>query len=149
MNREEIDLELNQEYRSAVRGREYWMWLKEQCCLDEKTGLFVFPASDKELNQTALETLPWYLKKKYLNQAVIVTDQDAVIKQAESVMKEGTVFLEKIDRDQLNDLLSYYKLVQFHSAVVIISMEEPYGNPHIIGKAGITLNDYVKNALYV
>lgn len=145
----ERNFELLVEYQSALRGREYWMSLKKQYGLDEKTGLFLFPSLDNELNQEAIKLLPWYLKKKYLTMAVIVTDQEAVVKQADSVKKEEAVFLRKTDGDSLNDLLNYYRLVQFHSAVVVISMEEPYGNRHIIGKAGITLNDYVRNALYV
>ena len=33
--------------------------------------------------------------------------------------------------------------------IAVISVEEPYGNANIIGKEGITLHDYVKDALYV
>ncbi len=144
-----MDFELSEEYQGAVGGREYWIALKRQFPINEKTGIFVFPALDSELNQTAVKLLPWYLKKKYLNKAVIATDQDAVLKQAESVMADSAVCLAKTDRERLNGLLDYYRLVQFHPSVVVISLEEPYGNPHIIGKAGITLEDYVKNALYV
>lgn len=133
---------------SAFHGRKYWLSLKEEYIPDGKTSLIIFPSSDEILNHVAIGYLSEYMRRKVLKKVIIVTDQDRVAEDLRSSRNES-IFIAKTDQEHITDLLNYYKLVQFIPRIIIISTEEPYGNDHIIGKAGIKIEDYVRNALYV
>ena len=59
------------------------------------------------------------------------------------------VYIESVDEKMMTELVSYYRLQQFFRNIVVITMEEPFGTGGIVGKCGITLDDYVRDALYV
>lgn len=136
------------EMEMAVRGREYWIHMKEKYVPDEETGLVIVQSEEQEMIDTALRLLPVYMKRKYLKRVIVVIEQ----KTAAGIEKEknsDAVIFVAAQRKEIEDLLAYYRLVQFFHEIAVISVEEPYGNANIIGKEGITLYDYVKNALYV
>lgn len=146
MTREnELDMS---ESRAAVSGREYWMQLKEQYLPDAETGLIIVQTKEQDMIDTAIRLIPVYLKRKYLKRAILITDQETAVKAGGAEDQEA-VNLVAAERKQIDELLAYYRLVQFFHEIAVISVEEPFGNAHIIGKAGISLEDYVKNALYV
>ena len=134
---------------SAMKGREHWLKLKEQYCPDEETGIIIIQTEKPKLIHTAIQLIPEYLKRKYLKRVLGVTCHDLLANLIKTTFRKDCVILAITEQKYIEELLDYYKLVQFFSEIVIISTEEPYGNSHIIGKVGITLEDYVRNALYV
>ena len=132
----------------AVRGREFWMHLKEQYLPDEETGLIIVQTKEQDMVDPAIRLIPVYLKRKYLKRALVVTDRETAAK-IEKEDNSDAVTIVAAQREQMEELLAYYRLVQFFHEIAVVSVEEPYGNANIIGQAGITLEDYVKNALYV
>lgn len=143
----ENELEMS-EKRAAVAGREYWIQLKEQYLPDEETGLIIVQTKEQDMIDTAIRLIPVYMKRKYLKRVLVVTDRETAAK-VEKQENPDAVTIVAAQRDQMEELLAYYRLVQFFHEIAVVSVEEPYGNANIIGKAGITLEDYVKNALYV
>lgn len=136
------------EMEMAVRGWNYWMHIKEKYVPDEEIGLVIVQSEDKAMVDAALGLLPVYMKRKYLKRVIVVMERET----ADGTGREGTpdsVVFVAAQRKEIDDLLAYYRVVQFFHEIAVISVEEPYGNANIIGKEGITLSDYVKNALYV
>lgn len=134
---------------SAMRGREYWMKLKEQYCPDEETGLIIVQTEDLELISAAVWMVPEYLKRKYLKRVLMVVNQALAANLIKIMLEESHITLIITEREHIEELLDYYRLVQFFSEIVVVSTNEPYGNSHIIGKMGISVENYVKSALYV
>lgn len=136
------------EAQAAMAGREYWLRIKERYLPDEETGLIIVQAREPDMIDTAVRLIPAYLKRKYLKRAILVADQETA---AEIGLREkpSGITLVAAERKVLEELLTYYRLVQFFHEIAVISVEEPYGNAHIIGNEGIALEDYVRNALYV
>lgn len=132
----------------AMAGREYWLHIKEQYRPDEETGLVVVQTKETEMVDTAVRLIPVYMKRKYLKRVILILDKEiaAKIKKEENW---NTVIFVVAERRQIEELLAYHRLVPFFYETAVVSVEEPYGNANIIGKEGITLEDYVKNALYV
>lgn len=136
------------EAQAAISGREYWLCLKEKYLPDKETGLIIVHTKEPDMIDTAIRLIPVYLERKYLKRVLVVTDKETAVKIKEGG-KPAPVTFVTVRREQMEELLAYYRLVQFFHEIVVISVEDPYGNAHIIGKAGITIEDYVKNALYV
>lgn len=136
------------EAEMAMAGREYWLYIKEKYQPDEDTGLVIVQTKEQNMTDIAFRLLPIYLKRKYLKRVIVITDQEAIA-WVEQRVESDRVTLVAVRRKMLEELLIYYRLVQFFHEIVVISLEEPYGNAHIIENEGITLEDFVKNALYV
>lgn len=132
----------------AVAGREYWLHIKEKYQPDEETGLIIMQTGEPEMVHTSVRLIPVYLKRKYLKRVILLMDEEMVPEIGAEGIHE-MVSLEAAPRIRIEELLSYYRLVQFFHEIAVVSLEEPYGNAHIIGNEGITLENYVKNALYV
>ncbi len=132
----------------AMAGREYWLHIKEKYRPDEETGLVIVQTNETEMADTAVRLLPVYMKRKYLKRIILILDREL----ATEIKKEEnpkSVILVAVERRKIEELLVYHRLVPFFYETAVVSVEDPYGNANIIGKEGITLEDYVKNALYV
>lgn len=138
---------LNNDFKLAWEGREYWLKLKEKYYIDDDCYLILFPEDDNQLNKSAIQNLGKFLDRKYICRAVILFTYD--VREKIFYYKEKMdVTFERISQNEMRAILKYYQLTQFAKNIVAVSMEEPFGNRNIINKAGITLEDYVRNAIY-
>lgn len=142
-----VEIEIT-EMEMAVRGREYWIHIKEKYVPDEETGLIIMQSEEQDMVDAALGLLPVYMKRKYLKRAIVVMERETAAGMERGRNPDSVIFVEA-QREEIDALLAYHRVLQFFHEIAVISVEEPYGNANIIGKEGITLNDYVKNALYV
>lgn len=139
---------LGNEFALALAGREYWMSLKESYGINEDCYLVLCPSEDSLLNKMAMKNLSDFLIRKYIKRAVVLSI-DSAIKTYFPCTNNIDVFFEIAKKEKMDSILKYYRLTQFAFNVVVISMEMPFGNSNIIGKKGITLEDYIKDAIYV
>lgn len=140
------DLELH--FQLALKGREYWIEIKKRYEIDENCYLVICPTNDFLLNKIAMENLNEFLKRKYIKKAIILSTYIG-LKEFYTHFSKADVQFQYLDQKQMNCTLKYYKMVQFFPNIVVISLEQPFGNGNIIGKKGITLIDYVRDAIYV
>lgn len=131
-----------QSFDAARRGRVIWKTIRDTYHIGENDCLVILPDHDEKLDSAALRNLDDYLHRKYINRAFVIVPYE------KNVYDSNHEFI-RLTTDELNELIAYYKLVQFKEKLVVISMKEPFGNDGIIGKSGITLDDYIVNALYV
>lgn len=140
--------ELAKDCRQAERGRKRWLEIKDEYKIDGLWYVVICPRKDKELCQLVLQQLPYFLERKYISKAmVIMEDSDRENMYIEN--KDITICFKQAGGQEIDEILKYYRLVQFEKNVVVVSLEEPYGTAGIIGKEGITLKDYVNDALLV
>ncbi len=133
---------LDSYFEASRRGRAVWKEIEKKYHVLEEDSLVLFPDNDEKLNYAALRNLGGYLKKKYISRVLLIfSDRNIIYGSKYQVIN--------IKEDMMRDLLRYYRLTQFREKIVVISMKEPFGNDGIIGEKGITLDDYVMNALYV
>ena len=139
---EKFKEKLDSYFEAARRGRNVWKEIENKYHVVEEDSLVLFPDNDEELNHSALKNLGGYLKKKYISRVLLVfSDRNIICGSQYQIIN--------IKEDMMRDLLMYYKLTQFKEKIVVVSMKEPFGNDGIIGEKGITLDDYVMNAIYI
>ena len=138
----ELDEKICQSFDVARRGHKIWKTIRDTYHIGENDCLVIFPDDNEQLDILALRYLDDYLYRKYINRAFIVVPSEKNICNSNHEMISLPI-------NEVNELIAYYKLVQFKEKLVVVSMMEPFGNDGIIGKAGITLDDYIVNALYV
>lgn len=139
--------ELKEDYQLALEGRKCWLGLKKKYEIDDNCCLIICPTEDQILNRIAMENLKDYLKRKYLKKAVVITSY-LNIKEYCPYIEKIDIYFEYMEEDEVEGILKYYRLTQFAKNIVVIYLEEPFGNGNIIGHKGISLVDYVKNAIY-
>lgn len=139
---------LKEEYQIAESGRKIWLSLKEIYAIDENVYLVIFPMNDHEFNEIALRYLPEFLKRKYINRVVVLHNSQNL---SLTSMNNSGIHIEynEMSQENLDSIIKYYRLVQFAKNIVVISVKEPFGNANIINKAGISVDDYIINAIYV
>ena len=137
-----------EKFNTALHGRELWIELKRINQIDENWILILFPVDDSNLINAALKELPLYMRRKYLNSALLIGDNNNVV--IDEISVEGLNVLSKhISPEDIESILSYYRLQQFFKNIVVVSLNEPFGSDALIGKKGITIDDYVRDAIFV
>lgn len=136
------------DYKMSLNGRECWLYFKDKYNLRIEDYIILFPDDEETLNQVAASQLTDFLKRKFAKKALVLCVNSEVKKVIENFI-EVNIPSEIISEKDMQNLLKYYRLVQFTKNIVIISTEEPFGNDHIIGKDGITAEDYIRDAIYV
>lgn len=140
--------ELMEDYQLAQQGRKLWLEIKEEYKIDELWYVAICPGKDVAINELLLAHLPDFLRRKFIHYAVIILEEDI---QGKACVEDNGIILyfRKTGREGIEAILKYYRLMQFEKNIIVASLEEPYGTAGIIGKEGITLEDYVKDALLV
>lgn len=140
--------ELMEDYQLAKQGRTWWLEIKKEYGIDEFWYVVICPEKDGELNRLLLEHLPDFLERKFIYRAFILVEEG---KQRKMKLEDRkiTIYIRQMGKEKINAILKYYRLIQFEKNIIVASLSEPYGTAGIIGKEGITLEDYVKDALLV
>ena len=142
-----MDLNISKMFCQAKRGREVWIYLRKKWGIDDNWFLVLFPEKNDCINEIALRKLDDFLERKYVDNALVVHYENYLINKLENT-KNNIVFEDVKENDML-DMIKYYCLQQFFKNIVIVSIEQPFGSKGLIGHLGITLEDYIENAIYV
>ena len=125
----------------AEKGRELWARMAQDIGYKDDWWLVILPEDNKEIEDTLIENLSDIMKEKYCKQAVLIGTEDILIDDP------GVLYL-KMNADEIKALLRYYRLLQFTENIYVASDRQPYGCGAIIGKKGISMEDYVRDAIF-
>lgn len=138
---------LDAEFEKAAEGRKIWLMLEEKYGIGIDCGILIFPTNDNVLNIETIQLLPVYLERFHLRKIYVVTDQETVIKTLRDLFAKEIEEIE-ISHDEMNGLLKYYRMVDFSSHIVNVSLEEPFGNDHLLKKKDIDLRDFILSSIF-
>lgn len=146
----EIPDELAGDYAEAEAGRKIILDLKQ--ISDSRDGSacwIIFPSDDEELNRTALEILPSFMNEKFYRKAVLIS-VCSLTEGSDRLTADPNrkIYFRRIGEKDMSAVLRYYRLVQFASDIIVISLDEPYAFSKWIGHFGITRKDIVRDGLF-
>lgn len=135
----------------AGRGMKNWLFLRDKYNIGVFDGVIFFPSFRNDLNEEAIKLIPYYMDKKFISRALALYVQDYLdeMLRKSAISEDKILLLEKIDSEEMSELLQYYRLQQFTKNICVISFKMPFGNDGVIGKEGISIGDYVKSAIYI
>lgn len=139
-------MDLESEFEKAKSGREIWLLLSEKYNIDSDCGLIFFPVDDYELNMKAISLLPTYINP-HLRKLYVLTDQKSVTETIKGLSCQEIVGID-LSQTEMDDLLKYYRLAAFSGHIVIVSLEEPFGNDHLLKKKDISLKDFILSSIF-
>ncbi len=137
-------MDLQVKISEAMNGREIWSDLRRKYQITELDVIVIIDSRDKNLVSKSIECLREYTDRKKIDREIIIYSDDM---HPESFDDKRIIC--KVENEKLNNLLRFYRMIQFTKNIVVISLNQPFGNKGIIGKVGITLEDYIKDSIYV
>ena len=137
-------MDLQVRMSEAEKGREIWDDLKLKYRVTESDVIVIVGSLDKEFVSKSIDCLREYTDRKNLKREIIVCCRN---EQMESNDDRRVIY--KVENNELNNLLRFYRMIQFTKNIVVLSLEMPFGNKGILEKVGITLEDYIRDAIYV
>ena len=144
-----IPPQLQPDYREVNRGRDIICSIRELYTLDETVCWVLLPEENEELNRLATGCILLdYMENKGCPRAVILSP-DRGQNSPHSVWQRGREILSlALEAEDFAAVLSYCRLVAFASHLIIVSLREPYSFSAWIGHFGITLERFVRDALF-
>ena len=135
--------------RLAEQGRQVVQRIKEIEDLGEDTGWVILATEDEALCRSAAwKILPEYMQTKYLSRVAVLERSRPGVK-AHIYRTDGReVLFLPVPKEELEAVLTYYRLVPFAQDVIVVSLAEPFACPGWIGRFGITAEQYVRDALF-
>ncbi len=134
---------------SAYKG--WWQWHKviKGKDVEDNTAVILMPSHDIEINHLALLYLDAMLKSRKYKNAVILTDDPAVIKSA-SLFSKNILRVMEFSRKRAEHLMQFYSLYEFDKRFIVASLDEPNGRngSSIIGKRGTTVEEIFVIGVY-
>lgn len=138
---------IENEFNYALEGRKIWILIKEKYNFSNQCGLVIFPSDNQTLNIEAVKLLPDYKKRNLLDKLVVITSQKVIIDSLKQ-LHDKSIYYELIDKKNIDLLLKYYCLVPFWIHIVVISLDEPFGNSILLNKYDIDYKNYILSAIY-
>lgn len=138
---------LEREFEFALEGRKIWLMIKEKHGFVNQDGIVIFPSANQMLNREAAAMLPQYRDAYFLDKIVAVTNQKDVAGFIASLCHEN-VCCEELAAGEMEALLKYYQLVWFCTHIVVVSMEEPFGEDYFLNVSGVQLQEFIMSAIY-
>ncbi len=140
-------MDLGKEFFSVWEGREVWQRLRRKYDFTDMIGLVLFPSLDLSVNREAAALLPSYMEERGLHRTVAVTNCIGAAGILTDMAHEN-VALEKVSYHEMNCLLKYYRLVQFCVNLVVVSLEEPFGNDLVVRDGRTELRSFIQSWVY-
>ncbi len=129
-------------YAAALKGREYWLQLKENYHFKNQDGLILCAVEEPEWLREVAGWLPGFARRKQFPQTLVLSAARLPVTSGnDGSFPECAV----IGRERMKSLLKYYRLTQFTESIYAISLEQPFGNDFMIGHKGITIGDWLRN----
>ncbi len=135
------------EFNHALEGRKIWLSIKEKYNFSNQCGLVIFPSDNQTLNIEAVKLLPDYKKRVFFDKMVIITSQKGIIESLKLLCDES-VYYELFEKKKIDSMLKYYCLVPFWIHILVISLDEPFGNSILLNEYKIDYKDYILSTIY-
>ena len=134
----------------AECGRLIITKLKRHFQLDDQVCWVILPTNDEKLNRLATgDILFSYLTDKYISRCIVLLKTETRLPEPTQLSQRNwQIYYQRLTVQEIDAVLSYYRLVQFASDVHVACLEEPFGCPGWIGNYGITLEEYVRWVIF-
>lgn len=136
-----IDIQGKKE--KALKGREIWLAIKTKYEIDDNSCVVLLDC-EYETESIVNNILPRFLKKKYLDKAIVLSSADI----SKYVNDAENIICHKLDITDKDLLLTYRKTSKFFEYFIVVSSEEPFGNFNLVGKHGITMDSYIEGTFF-
>ena len=87
--------------------------------------------------------------KMYLQRVLILTENSDMLKFAKGFLEMHSVIIPDIQYAEIEAIIDYYRLVQFTSDILIVSLDEPYAFSAWIGQYGVTFDSFLHDAIFL
>lgn len=136
---------MENKYNVIKEGWSFFAEIKKKYCLNEDDYIILFPNDMEELSNMVIDNIEMLKRKKYAKRFFFICcNQDNL----HTEKRDDTIWI-CCSQKELDALVTYYTLVDFFANVIVVSFDMPFGSKGIIGKKGISLRDYVVDALFV
>ena len=136
-------IDIREKKEKALKGREIWLAIKTKYGIDDHSCVVLLDC-ECETESIVNEILPRYLKKKYLDKAIILSSADI----SKCVNDMENIIFHRLDINDKDLLLTYRKASKFFEYFIVLSSEEPFGNFNLVGKYGITMDSYIEGTFF-
>lgn len=126
--------------KSVLAGKRLWNKIQRKYDICNKYFI-ILKEKEPELAIKSMEFLDEFLRKKYSQGAIILTTDKSI------TSKNGEVII--ITSKEEEGILSYFNLYPFYDKVIVVSLKEPYGSYGLLNKEGITMEDMIKEYIFV
>jgi len=127
--------------KKTEAGKECWGRIIKDIEFDINVCFVCLPTSDEKLNRESIGQLGEYLQAKYYRDFCIVSCKgNKALLDEFSYTREKTIY---IDRNSMENLVSFIKIQNLGDNVVVISLEEPFCNYSMAKKIGIPMEEYI------
>ncbi len=136
--------EIMDSFIPAEQGKSLWLEIKAKYGYQNGDLLLLLPTDCDEMNRAAIQYIPVYIKNKYIRHAFVVYRKNAAYFEVDMPYVTDI----ELPETQLLQLVALYKLIQFEKNIVAVIPELPFASVGILGKNGITAEDYVINTFF-
>lgn len=135
--------------QKAIYGREVWSNIESKYDIYNGKYALLMPTLNKEYNYYGLLYLNQFLEKFKIDEVIILTVDERVIKCA-NLFSDKISNVIKISEKDLDCLLEFYCFYLFSEKLIIISLEQPNGRNvnKLIGQRGITVEELIAIGLF-
>lgn len=134
----------------AYKGK--LLWLKIQKKYGEgyyPSRYILFPGTDIEFNAWGLFLMKQYLDKNHYDKVMILSDDNDVAEACKNIKHKNLHFV-CLTKQQMQQLIRFYGLVNMNNEWTVVSVTEPYstGAEHLLGINGVTKKEIVWYDVY-
>ena len=138
-----------QAYSSAEQGRNIVLGILNEIEYVQSVLWLILPEDNTELNRICCGVLlDNYLEKKNHDSVVVIQIDSATQVSDLCLQTNKKAFHYSFKEDDMQDLLAYYRLVQFSEDIIVAALKEPYSFPAWIGHFDIDLYYWVEHVLF-
>ena len=141
-------MNIEDKFEEAKIGKEIWDRLKSKYGITESDVIVIISDDSSEFISKSIKYLREYTKKKNLERELILYCDASPLDDKYDEADNQRIYI-KLQEKEIQSVLRLYRLVQFTKNIVVLSLSDPYAGAGIIGKVGITMDDYIKDAIYV
>ena len=141
-------MNIEDRFEEAKIGKEIWDKLKSDYLITESDVVVIVRDANTDFINKSIKYLREYTKKKSLERELILYSDNSSLDDKDDEEDNQRIYL-RLKEKEIQAVLRLYRLIQFTKNIVVLSLSAPYAGAGIIGKAGITMDDYIKDAIYV
>jgi hypothetical protein len=134
----------------AIGYRRSWINLKKTYHISGNEYIIILPDDDENLNVIALQLIPSFLDKKYVNKAIVVvkiTTYNLINSLAFS--NDSRIRMVGLSDSTIRKLIKYYCLIKFAKNILVVSTKMPFGSAGLLKMGKMNFEDFVKDTYFV
>lgn len=133
-----------------LHGKKYWNWLRLRYVITYKKVVLVLTGDNEKLDYYCLKYLEHFLKRKYAKSAIIISDDEKVLKNVEKMKFRFPIELCYLEKKRIELLYDFYSYMKFFDNIVFTYTDRPKDNllGRILAETDVNEEDAACLALY-